>query len=140
MQHVYTWFEFCLHLFRTVERKGKVESIKVNWISPRLLSLLDYFLHKAPYWSIYNYEKRLSEGVREGFMRHVLQSHKDSREDLTGSNGESELPNWEIYADVNALWSLQKPGCHMWRLAKQTRRTVNRFRWQRPPRRRPSSG
>ena len=125
MQHVYTWFEFCLHLFRTVERKGRVESIKINWISSRLLSLLDYFLHKAPYRSVNNYEQQLSEGVREGFMRHVLQSHKDSREDLTGSNGEFELPNWEIYADVNAL---QKPGCHMWRLAKQTRRTVNRFR------------
>ena len=105
-----------------------MESIKVNWISSRLLSLLDYFLHKAPYWSVNNYEKRLNEGVREGFMRHVLQAHKDSREELTGSNGEFELPNWEIYADVNALWSLQKPGCHMWRLAKQTRSTVNRFR------------
>ena len=75
-----------------------------------------------------NYEKRLNEGVREGFMRHVLQAHKDSREELTGSNGEFELPNWEIYADVNALWSLQILGCHMWRFAKHTRNTVNRFR------------
>ena len=111
-----------------VEKKGKVQSIKVNYISSRLLSLLDYFLHKAPYWSVQNYEKRLSEGIREGFMRHVLQSHQDNREELNGSDCKFELPNWEIYADVNALWSLQKPGCHMWRLAKQTRRTVNRCR------------
>ena len=128
VQRVYTWFEFCLHLFRTVERKGKVESIKVHYISSRLLSLLDYFLHKAPYWSVQNYEKRLSEGIREGFMRHVLQSHKDNWEELNGSNSKFELPNWEIYADFNALWFLQTPGCHMWRLAKQTRSTVNRFR------------
>ena len=128
MQHVCIWFEFCLHLFRKVERKGKVQLIKVNWFSSRLLSLLDYFLHKAPYWSVQNYEKRLSEGVREGFMRHVLQAHKDSWEDLQGSNGKFEQPYWEIYADFSALWFLQKPGCHMWRLAMQTRSPVNRFR------------
>ncbi len=128
MQHVCIWFEFCLHLFRTFERKGKVQSIKVNWFSSRLLSLLDYFLHKAPYWSVQNYEKRLSEGVREGFMRHVLQAHKDSWEDFQGSNGKFEQPYWEIYADFSALWFLQIPGCHMWRLAMQTRSPVNWFR------------
>ena len=128
MLHVCIWFEFCLHLLRTVEKKGKVQSIKVNYISSRLLSLLDYFLHKAPYWSVQNYEKRLSEGIREGFMRHVLQSHQDNREELNGSDCKFELPNWEIYADFNAMWFLQRPGCHMWRSSKETRSTVNRFR------------
>ena len=69
---------------RTVTRKGKQESIQVNWLSPRLMSLMDYLMHKAPYWSIYNYEKRLEEDVRNAFMRHVLEVHKESRDDLTG--------------------------------------------------------
>ena len=113
---------------RVADSAARARASAVAAISPRLLSLLDYFLHKAPYWSVNNYEKRLNEGVRKGFMRHVLQSHKDSREELSGSNGEFELPNWEIYADVNALWSLQKLGCHMWRFAKHTSSTVNRLR------------
>ena len=69
-------------------RKGNAESIKVHWFSPRLISLLDYFMHKAPYWSVHNYEKRLDEDVRESFMRHAMKVHSDSREELTGSSGE----------------------------------------------------
>ena len=87
----------CLHqgsitdtffFYRTITKHGKSELIKVSWISPRLLSLLDYLMHKAPYWSIHNYEKRLDEDVRESFMRHVLGVHKDSRDDLAGLRGE----------------------------------------------------
>ncbi len=73
---------------RTVIRKGKPESIKVNWLSPRLMSLLDYLMHKAPYWSVQNYEKRLKEDVRDSFMRHVFDVHTESREDLTGLRSE----------------------------------------------------
>ena len=80
-------------------RKGKQESIQVNWFSPRLMSLLDYLMHKAPYWSIYNYEKRLDENVRDAFMRHVLEVHKESRDDLTGLRRVLAAPS-EIYADV----------------------------------------
>ena len=62
----------------------------MNWISPRLLSLLDYLMHKAPYWSVQNYEKRLDEDVR--VMQHVIGVHKDFRENLTGLSGKCSLP------------------------------------------------
>jgi hypothetical protein len=75
-----------------VIQKGKQESIKVNWISSRLMSLLDYLMHKAPYWSVHNYEKRLDEDVRDAFMRHVIGVHKEFREDLTGLSGKFSLP------------------------------------------------
>ena len=96
LAYVRILFEDCQHLFqrslyfvcRTVIRKGKQESIKVNWLSPRLMSLLDYLMHKAPYWSVQNYEKRLKEDVRDTFMRHVCKVHTESREDLTGLRGE----------------------------------------------------
>ena len=78
---------------RVADSAARARASAVAAISPRLLSLLDYFLHKAPYWSVNNYEKRLSEGVREGFMQHVLKAHKESWEDLNGSNGEFELSN-----------------------------------------------
>ena len=52
------------------------------------MSLLDYLMHKAPYWSISNYDsvykKGLDEDVRDAFMRHVCAVHKQSREDLKG--------------------------------------------------------
>ena len=73
---------------RTVTRKGKQESTKVYWFSPWLMSLLDDLMHKAPYQSISNYEKRLDEDVRDAFMRHVCEVHKQSREDLKGLSGE----------------------------------------------------
>ena len=33
-----------------------IQHVHVHWISPRLTSLLDFFMHKAPYWSVHNYE------------------------------------------------------------------------------------
>jgi hypothetical protein len=45
-------------------------------------------MHKAAYWSVHNYEKRLDEDVRESFMRHVMEVHADCREQLTGLSGE----------------------------------------------------
>jgi hypothetical protein len=42
------------------------------------MSLLDYFMHKAPYWSVNNYEKRVDDGVRTGFLQHVEQVHADT--------------------------------------------------------------
>ena len=63
---------------------GQPEPVKVYWLSPRLMSLLDYFMHKAPYWSVNNYEKRVDVGVRTAFLRHVEQVHADNRRELTG--------------------------------------------------------
>ena len=65
-------------------RDGKKVSTKVHWLSPRFLSLLDYLLHKSPYWSISNYDRRVDENIRDGFMHHVVKVHKDSRQELQG--------------------------------------------------------
>lgn len=55
-------------------------------ISARLLSLVDYFLHKSPYWSVNNYEKRVDERVRVSFLRYVEQAHKDGVDELEGKD------------------------------------------------------
>ena len=48
------------------------------------MSLLDYFMHKAPYWSVNNYEKRVDDGVRTAFLQHVEKDHAGHRSELTG--------------------------------------------------------
>ncbi len=53
-------------------------------ISPRLLSLVDYMLHKAPYWSIHKYENRVDESLRKAFVEHVEKSHRDNMDELEG--------------------------------------------------------
>ena len=63
---------------------GQPESVQVYWLSPRLMSLLDYFMHKAPYWSVNNYEKRVDDGVRTAFLQHVEQVHSGHRRELAG--------------------------------------------------------
>ena len=63
---------------------GQREPVKVYWLSPRLMSLLDYFMHKAPYWSVNNYEKRVDDGVRTAFLKHVEKVHAEHRSELTG--------------------------------------------------------
>jgi hypothetical protein len=63
----------------------------VYWFSPRLCSLLDYFMHKAPYWSVNNYEQRVDEGVRTVFSKHVEKVHTDNRAELAGMFGEALL-------------------------------------------------
>ena len=57
------------------------------WISPKLLGLLDYFMHKAPYWSVNNYEKRVDAPVRNTFLRHVENVHHENRDALAGVSG-----------------------------------------------------
>jgi hypothetical protein len=63
---------------------GKRVTVKVYWLSPRLMLLLDYFMHKAPYWSVQNYEKRVDDGVRTAFLQHVEQVHDENRRELAG--------------------------------------------------------
>ena len=41
-------------------------------------------MHKAPYWSVHNYESRVGEGVRTAFLQHVERVHVDSRSELAG--------------------------------------------------------
>ena len=69
---------------------------KVFYISAKLLGLLDYFMHKAPYWSVNNYEKRVEAGVRRVFLRHVEGFHKENREELAGISGCASLPHDSI--------------------------------------------
>jgi hypothetical protein len=66
---------------------GKLESVKVYWLSPRLCSLLDFFMHKAPYWSVHNYKQRLDAGVRTAFRQYVEKVHTDNRQELAGKCG-----------------------------------------------------
>ncbi len=40
---------------------------EVLWFSTPFLGLMDYLLHKAPYWLIHNYEQRVDEKVRKTF-------------------------------------------------------------------------
>ena len=63
---------------------GKRDTVKVYWLSPLLMSLLDYFMHKAPYWSVQNYEKRVDYGVCTAFLQHVEQVHDENRRELAG--------------------------------------------------------
>ena len=72
------------------------EKRKVFYISAKLLGLLDYFMHKAPYWSVNNYEKRVEAGVRRVFLRHVEGFHKENREELAGISGCASLPHDSI--------------------------------------------
>ena len=68
-----------------------VEKGKVYYISSKLLGLLDYFTHKAPYWSVNNYEKRVEAGVCKVFLRHVEGFLKEHREELAGISGCASL-------------------------------------------------
>ncbi len=61
-----------------------VEKGKVYYISAKLLGLLDYFMHKTPYWSVNNYEKLVEAVVHKVFLRHVEGFHKEHREELAG--------------------------------------------------------
>ncbi len=73
---------------RKMEWRKKAECI----IFPqKLLGLLDYFMHKAPYWSVNNYEKRVEAGVCRVFLRHVEGFHKENREELAGISGCASL-------------------------------------------------
>jgi hypothetical protein len=59
-------------------------------------------MHKAAYWSVHNYEKRLDEDVRESFMRHVVEVHNESREQLKGLSGRVLAAYSQIDADLFA--------------------------------------
>ncbi len=56
-----------------------------QWISTRLLTLVDYMLHKAPYWSVHKYEDQVDESLRKAFIEHVEKSHRDNIDELEGT-------------------------------------------------------
>ena len=94
----------------------------MNWFPPRLISLLDYFLLKAPYWSVHNYEKRLEVDVREGLMGHVEEVHKNNRQELSGLSGTQS----RIHAVL--MRSLQKVGSYRTGEYIKKRRDCNQTR------------
>jgi hypothetical protein len=81
-------------------------------------------MHKAAYWSVHNYEKRLDADARESFMRHVMEVHNESQEQLTGLSGRVLAAYSQIDADRFAHVVLQKFGCHVWRRRTPPRRTL----------------
>ena len=56
-------------------------------------------MHKAAYWSVHNYEKRLDADARESFMRHVMEVHNECQEQLTGLSGRVLAAYSQIDAD-----------------------------------------
>jgi hypothetical protein len=63
---------------------GKRDTVKVYWLSPLLMSLLDYFMHKATYWSVHNSEKWVDDGVCTAFLQNVQQDHDENLCELAG--------------------------------------------------------
>jgi len=53
-------------------------------ISVKLLVLFDYLMHKSPYWSSFNYEKRVPEQVRISFLDIVERAHNQGHAELEG--------------------------------------------------------
>jgi hypothetical protein len=53
-------------------------------------------MHKAPYWSVNNYEQRVDEGVRTVFWKHVEKVHTDYRQELAGMFGEALALSFQV--------------------------------------------
>ena len=66
-------------------RDGKLQLISQKYFSVKLLSLFDYMLHKSPYWSYSNYDKRVPDAVRTSFMEVVANQHKKGHKELEGN-------------------------------------------------------
>ncbi len=62
---VYSWVCVLWRCCRTILRDRKLVTEEYPMISPRLLSLVDYMLHKAPYWSIHKYEGRVNDSLHK---------------------------------------------------------------------------
>ena len=58
--------------------KDGEERVEVKYISPRLLAMFDWFMHKAPFWSKHIYEKKVTPNARKTFAQFVLKTHKDA--------------------------------------------------------------
>ena len=59
-------------------KKDGEERVEVKYISPRLLAMFDWFMHKAPFWSKHIYEKKVIPNARKTFAQFVLKTHKDA--------------------------------------------------------------
>ena len=61
--------------------KDGEERVEVKYISPRLLAMFDWFMHKAPFWSKHIYEKKVPLSARKIFTEYALKTHKDALRD-----------------------------------------------------------
>jgi len=82
-----------------VYRQGKVVQVSTHVLSPKAMSIADYLLHKAPYWSSSQYDHRVSENSRNTFLKFVEDQHKDSRQN-------------EDFEGDSALLKCDKATCH----------------------------
>ncbi len=73
--------------------------VSTHVLSPKAMSIADYLLHKAPYWSSSQYDHRVSENSRNTFLTFVEDQHKDSRK------------NADFEGD-SALLKCDKATCH----------------------------
>ena len=46
--------------------------------------MLDYLLRKSPYWSTWNYEKKVNHQIRSFFVHCCEESHRKEVADLAG--------------------------------------------------------
>lgn len=73
--------------------------VSTHVLSPKAMSIADYLLHKAPYWSSSQYDHRVSENSRNTFLKFVEDQHKDSRQN-------------EDFEGDSALLKCDKATCH----------------------------
>ena len=73
--------------------------VSTHVLSPKAMSIADYLLHKAPYWSSSQYDHRVSENSRNTFLKFVEDQHTDSRQ------------NQDFEGD-SALLKCDKATCH----------------------------
>ena len=67
-------------------RVDVVKESTTQVISPRLLALLDYLLHKLPYWSFGNYDKRVNEQIHTLFVAKCKETHRKALDDKLEGN------------------------------------------------------
>ena len=72
---------FVLNLCRTITKQdGAARESKTLVI----LVLLDYLLHKSPYWSTAFYEKQFDPKLSTVFLQHCKDNHRKTRNEFEG--------------------------------------------------------
>ena len=60
-----------------------------------MLGLVDYLLHKAPYWSVNNFEHYVDQSVRDSFLKYVESAHHDNQNEFAGMSCVFQQPQLE---------------------------------------------
>ncbi len=76
--HLWLWY-------RTIPRDSMLVTEEYPMISPLLLALVHYVLHKAPYWSIHKNEDWEDESLLKDLLEHVEKVHRDNLDELEGT-------------------------------------------------------